>query len=136
MNEIDPECQRLIARFDAEMKEIYFRAKREAGYKATYFRQMVKEMGGIAAAHQLLAAGPVSFGYTELILAGRPDLTVEALALRSDYAVLFSAEELSRATERTPTEGSLKWLSPVHRRDGYFGLTKPCSNSSEGQLTW
>ena len=35
----------VIARFDADMEEIYFRAKREAGYKARYFLQMVKEIG-------------------------------------------------------------------------------------------
>ncbi len=104
MSGVDPDHQRLIARFDADMEEIYFRAKREAGYKATYFLQMVKAMGGLAAAHQLLVPGPVSYGFTELLLAGKPELTVEALALRAEYSVLFSTEELSRAAERLPAK--------------------------------
>ena len=90
----------VTTRFDAEMEEIYFRAKREAKYNATYFLQMVKEHGGLETAHRLLGSQSVGYGFAELLLAGRQDLTVEALALRPEYAQLFSADELRVAAER------------------------------------
>jgi len=34
----------LTARFDAEMEQIYFRAKHEVKYNATYFLRTVKEV--------------------------------------------------------------------------------------------
>jgi hypothetical protein len=100
MGDNETEHQRLIARFDSEMEEIYFRAKREIKYNATYFLQMVKEHGGLATAHRLLASHSIGYGFGELLLAGRPDLTVEALVLRTEFSVLFLPEELGVAAER------------------------------------
>jgi hypothetical protein len=100
VDDIEKERQRLIARFDSEMDEIYFRAKREIKYNATIFLQMVREHGGLATAHRLLASNVIGYGFAELLLAGRPDLTVEAAVLRPEFSVLFSPEELSVAAER------------------------------------
>ncbi len=90
----------IAARFDADMEELYFRAKRGAKYNATYFLQMVKEHGGLETAHRLLGSQSVGYGFAELLLAGRPDLTVEALALRPEYAQLFSVDHLRVAADR------------------------------------
>jgi hypothetical protein len=96
----ESEADPVVARFDAEMEEIYYNAKREIGYNATRFLVMVKELGGLQAAHQLLAGERIHDGFAELLLAGRPDLTVEALVLRSEFQSLFSDDELQVARER------------------------------------
>jgi hypothetical protein len=90
----------LVARFDAAMLDIYYNAKREIGYNATRFLVMVKELSGLDAAHHLLAGDRIHDGFAELLLAGRPDLTVEALVLEPEFQALFSADELRVARER------------------------------------
>jgi hypothetical protein len=82
------------------MVAVYESAKREAGYNATRFLQMVSTQGGVGAARQLLAAGGVSDGFAALWQAGRPDLTVEAQVLRPEFADLFTAEERRIAADR------------------------------------
>lgn len=96
----------LVARFDVAMENIYQDAKREVGYSATRFLVMVRELGGLQAAHRLLAGDRIHEGFGELILAGRPDLTVEALVLRPEYRPLFSEDELRVASERL---GRSRW---------------------------
>ena len=90
----------LTARFETAMEAIYYDAKREIGYNATRFLVMVKELGGLEAAHRLLAGERVHEGFAELLLAGRPDLTVEALVLKQEFQPLFSEAELRVARER------------------------------------
>ncbi len=51
-------------------------------------------------AHRLLQGDTISYGFTELWLMGRSDLTVEALALRPQYAELFTEDELETAGSR------------------------------------
>jgi len=106
VDDIEKERQRVIARFDSEMEEIYFRAKREIKYNATYFLQMLKEHGGLATAHRLLASHSIGYGFAELLLAGRPDLTMETLVLRPEFSALFSPEELAVAAERLQTQST------------------------------
>ena len=43
--------------FDAAMMEIYERAGREVGYWATRYLQMLRKLGGLDTARQLLAGG-------------------------------------------------------------------------------
>jgi hypothetical protein len=97
MTSTDP---RLIARFDAAMSNIYFTAKREVRYNATRFLEMVRELGGLEAAHRLLTGDRIHDGLAELIIAGRSDLTVEALVLRDEFQPLFSDGELATARAR------------------------------------
>jgi len=90
----------LERRFNRAMIEIYEKAKRETGYNATRFLQMVSEIGGLASARRLLAAPAVSDGFTALWKRGRLDLTVETLVLSEQYRDLFSEEERERAAAR------------------------------------
>ncbi len=90
----------LVARFDAAMENIYHDAKREVGYNATRFLVMVRELGGLQTAHRLLGGDRIHDGFGELLLAGRPDLTVEALVLKPEFQTLFSDEELRVARQR------------------------------------
>jgi hypothetical protein len=89
----------LIGRFDADMQGVYDKA-RAIGYRATEFLRMIGEHGGLETAHRLLASPDISYGFTQLWMMGRQDLTVEALVLRPEYGELFSEAELMTARTR------------------------------------
>jgi hypothetical protein len=85
--------------FERDMSKIYHKAK-AIGYNATRFLVMLREHGGLETAHRLLQNPDISYGFTELWLMGRQDLTVEALALHPEYEALFSDAELATARSR------------------------------------
>jgi hypothetical protein len=88
------------------MVEIYHAAKRETGYNATRYLQMVSNSGGVQAAKTLLASDAPSDGYTELWKRGRLDLTVEALiADNPKWQPLFTHAEVKRAKARLAEYG-------------------------------
>ena len=92
------EAERLERRFDAAMRDIYNSAAL-LGYRPTRFLEMVHQHGGVATAHQLLAADKIQAGLAELFLLGRLDLTVEHHVLLPEYEPLFNDDE--RRTART-----------------------------------
>src|ERR687892_419059 len=65
--------------FHTAMVDVYQRAKKEAGYNATRFLQMLSELGGLETARHLLHSDAVSDGFTALWQKGRLDITVEAV---------------------------------------------------------
>jgi hypothetical protein len=93
---LDPD---IVRQFERDMEAIYDKAK-AIGYNATRYLVMLREHGGLDTAYRLLSGDSVSYGFTELWLMGRSDLTVESLALRPEYASLFSPEELQAARTR------------------------------------
>ncbi len=86
------EIERLERRFDAAMLDIYHAAAR-LGYRPTRFLEMVVDRGGVATAHQLLAADKIQDGLAQLFLLGRLDLTVEHHVLLPDFGPLFNEKE-------------------------------------------
>ena len=98
--------------FHRAMVGIYDSAKREAGYNATRFLQMVSEHGGLNAARQLLHASGVSDGFTALWMAKRLDLTVEAHVLKPEFESLFTADEFRIARSRLDEYGYRPEPSP------------------------
>ena len=95
----------LESRFHQAMFDVYRNAKRECNYNATYFLQMVSEYGGLEAARRLLRKDKVSSGFTTLWECGRLDLSVEAKALRPEFAPLFTEEEREIARMRLAQYG-------------------------------
>ncbi|MFF5218787.1 caspase domain-containing protein [Micromonospora sp. NPDC000442] len=93
------------ADFHSAMLDVYRKAKKEAGYNAAYFLQMVQEVGGLEAARRLIRAGSVSSGFTALWEKGRLDLSVEAVVLQDRFAGLFTDEELDIARNRLAEYG-------------------------------
>lgn len=91
--------------FDAAMIDIYKRALKECGYRATRFLQMVTEQGGLKTARTLLAREETSDGFAALWELGRHDLTMEYLVLQPQYAELFSPDELATAQQRLQALG-------------------------------
>lgn len=87
-------------KFHAAMLEIYDLALAQAHYSANDFRKMVLADGGFVTARKLLEKPELSAGFTELVMRGRPDLTVEALVSRPQWRALFATSELERAEDR------------------------------------
>jgi hypothetical protein len=95
----------LERRFHRAMVSIYETAKRELGYNAIRFLQMLSEQGGLATARQLLWSDTPSDGFTTLWDRGRLDLTVEAHVLSDEFAPLFSETDRERARARLEAYG-------------------------------
>lgn len=88
------------------MQDVYLRAKTEAGYPATRYWQMLNRDGPLLTAKHRINSPNQSDGYTELLLRGRLDLTVEAMILAEPkVACLFLPEELERARSRLLVNG-------------------------------
>lgn len=87
------------------MLDVYRKAKKEAGYAANYFLQMVDDVGGLEAARRLLMAKSVSSGFSSLWEKGRLDLSVEAVVLQGRFAGLFTDEEKQVARARLTEYG-------------------------------
>ena len=85
--------------FHAAMEDVYHQAGR-LGYRPTRFPQMVRDHGGVEAAHLLLADAEVQSGLTDLWLLDRIDLSMEHLVLTPEFAPLFSDDERQRARAR------------------------------------
>jgi hypothetical protein len=100
-----PPPEKIERSFHRAMVAIYETAKRELGYNATRFLQMVSEQGGLATAGQLLWSDKPSDGFTTLWSHHRLDLTVEALVLREEYAALFTEVDRQRARDRLELYG-------------------------------
>ena len=84
--------------FEREMREIYRRAKKEVGYNAARFLQMLQEHGGVTTARRLLPE--MSDGFVALWEHGRLDLTVEYLVLQPRWHALFTTDERMVARQR------------------------------------
>lgn len=98
MNEVERQWHRT-------MVTIYETAKRELGYNATRFLQMVSEQGGLAAAKQLLWSDRPSDGFTFLWEHHRLELTVEAHVLHDEFISLFTDDDRQRALDRLQQYG-------------------------------
>ncbi|WP_246412992.1 hypothetical protein [Rhizobium indicum] len=93
-------------RFDAAMFDIYRRAKSEAKYNAAVFLKMLNDRGGLETAKFLINADKQSDGFTALHLAGRLDLTVEAMVIEdARWHSLFSPDEIAKAKRRLQLNG-------------------------------
>jgi hypothetical protein len=91
--------------FDTAMMNIYHRTRKEAGYNANRYLQMLHDQGGLRTAQTLLHASQVSEGYTALWERGRLDLTVEALVLQQEWLDLFTNDERDIARKRLQQYG-------------------------------
>lgn len=95
----------LEKRFSTEMKNIYVKADRECGYRATRFLQVLAERGGVGAAKSLINKPGGTEGFTTLWELGRLDLSVEALVIRDEFKSLFTDEEREMCKNRLKDYG-------------------------------
>ncbi|QHE89212.1 DUF3883 domain-containing protein [Hydrogenophaga sp. BPS33] len=88
----------------------FLRAKAREGmdsvkYPATKFHRMLDRDGGFETVKRLLAAPRVSEGYSQLVMRGRPDLTVEALVTQTHWRAFFDPQLLEVAETRLRRTG-------------------------------
>ena len=87
----------LEQKFHLEMLLVYENALKKCNYKAKIFKRMVEEHGGLEAAKRLLCTKEYSYGFTQLAINKRLDLSMEATIIKEPWKQLFSEEELSIA---------------------------------------
>ena len=87
----------LEQKFHLEMLLVYENALKKCNYKAKIFKRMVEEHGGLEAAKRLLCTEEYSYGFTQLAINKRLDLSMEATIIKEPWKQLFSEEELSIA---------------------------------------
>jgi hypothetical protein len=92
-------------KFDSDMKNIFFTAKREIHYVAARFIQLVSEEGGVLAAKRLISKDGGTDGFTVLWENHRLDLSVEALVLKPEYSDLFTDQEKEICRKRLSDAG-------------------------------
>ena len=90
----------LELKFDERMRQIYEQAKKECGYSANRFLQMVNADGGLVAAKKLLISKGYSEGLTRLWEEKRLDISMEATVLQEPWCRLFTEAELAGATRK------------------------------------
>ena len=71
----------------------------------TDFIRMLATGGAVETMRTLLDKADPSSGFVNLLIDGRPDLTVEAVALEEKYAQLFTDEQLDKAYQRLKGTG-------------------------------
>lgn len=90
----------LEKKFELDMINIYNTAKKECGYNASRFLQLIGNKGGLTAAKQLISKPGGTDGFTTLWEHGRLDLSVEAHVLKPEYNDLFTDAERDMCRER------------------------------------
>ena len=90
----------LETKFHQRMLLVYEQAKAELNYHATRFQSLVRSVGGVDAAKQLLSTRHYSEGLTHLWEEGRLDISMEAAVLEKSWRELFTADELETAKLR------------------------------------
>ncbi len=90
---------KLALKFEEELRDKMYIAKKECKYNATYFIQMMNENGGVNTAKTLIAkaiqTGQLSDGFTRLFMEGRLDLSMEDSVCKDEYEPLFSDVEIA-----------------------------------------
>ncbi len=87
-------------KFNLAMRYIYETSKKECGYNAVRFMQLVAEKGGVIAAKQLINKNGGTDGFTTLWEHGRLDLSVEAYVLKDEFKELFTDAERKLCKDR------------------------------------
>lgn len=90
----------LEEKFHREMLSGDETLRKDHGYNAAYYRQLVHQCGGLEAAHRLLQSRDAQAGLFKLWELGRLDLSMENLVLQPKYASLFTEDELKIARKR------------------------------------
>lgn len=91
--------------FEQDMLTAYATAKKECGYNASRFLQMISSKGALIAAKQLISKPGGTEGFTTLWEHGRLDLSAEAHVLKPEYFELFTDAERQLCKDRLEAFG-------------------------------
>ena len=87
-------------RFAAALDAAWEAWRSEAGYTWKRYKPMVRRYGAVGTVKRQVVKPDASPGFLKLLAAGRLDLTMEALILKSDFAPLFTYHKRDAARER------------------------------------
>lgn len=95
--------EEIAKKFEKELKIKMLRAKKECKYNPTRFNQMLAAYGGVETAKRLISnarkTGNTSEGFSTLFICRRLDLSMEDSVCKSEYAPLFTDEEIAYCKE-------------------------------------
>lgn len=91
--------------FHYAMIEDFEKVGKQTGYWPHYWLRLVRKIGGVEAAKQVLSHDEVSDGFLQLRRLGRLDLTLERDILRPKFEELFSEELKATARARLKSYG-------------------------------
>ncbi|QCT01390.1 hypothetical protein E6C60_0668 [Paenibacillus algicola] len=94
-----------IRSFQKTVVDAYNTARKECGYNASVFIQLIHEHGAVKVAKDFLVKNRATTGFEKLWEKQRLDLTIEASVLLPQYKVLFTAAERRTAFERLKEYG-------------------------------
>ena len=93
-----PTTEQLRA-FDGATRELV-KAISDQVYRPTYFIQLMAADGAFAAACQVVSSSKLPDGFQRLLQENKPELTIEHLVTRPEWAELFEPEILEAARRR------------------------------------
>jgi hypothetical protein len=93
-----PTTEQLRA-FESATREL-IKAISEQVYRPTYFIQLMASEGAYAAACQVVSSSNLPDGFQRLLQENKPELTIEHLVTRPEWAELFEPEILEAARRR------------------------------------
>lgn len=94
-----------VRSFHRRVVDAYNTARKECGYNASVFIQLIHEHGAVKVAKDFLVKNKATTGFEKLWEKQRLDLTIEASVLLPQYKVLFSDAERKTAFERLKEYG-------------------------------
>ena len=88
---------KLVMEYEEET-QVVLNTMKKLKYNHTIFKVSVRKLGAIAAAHRFIPI--LTKGYTDLLLVGRLDLSIEFMVVKEKYKELITTEEIRICKER------------------------------------
>lgn len=86
--------------FQTAMLELDVIIREQTNYRPNLMRRMIHDIGGYTTAIRLVDRSHPTEGFTQLVMRGRKDLTVEALIADERWSSLFEARIVDIAKRR------------------------------------
>ncbi len=100
----------LVRSLQKDLLNGYNISKREFGYNATRFLEMISKKGALETAKTLIKKDALSTGFIMLYENNRLDISLEAIVLKPEYKELFTENELNICRERLKSCGYDKFV--------------------------
>lgn len=106
--------------YQAELESTYSTLGHTTGYWAKRFIQSVRKNGAVAHTKKALS-NKKQEGFQRLIEVGRVDLSLEFIALKTQYSSLFTQAELNEAHRRLSVVPPYAWRKDVDAKNNFSG---------------
>ncbi|WP_339695860.1 hypothetical protein [uncultured Marixanthomonas sp.] len=94
------EKSNLILEFETDLRSKINEMKNKKIHNPSLFLNMANEEGWYEATKKLISKPKNTTGFTDLLLKGRTDLSLESLVVQKKYNSLFSNEEIKMCQSR------------------------------------